>query len=910
MAFIEKNHDLNLPDWGPYSKKYAGVAHIANSERGLRFDVSILPGHYRRQMLVPNEKWASAHHAWEASPYLEYYSYRYEIEWKDKLYCDVSVSEAGDNKRLIRAEYVNNTQEMQNLMLHLAANLNFPALPGQPDVELNMAKVALPQGAVWLDAIEYSELQFAKPEMKDINTEDGRLRGEVRVHGVVGGSAVGGGFGANEGDIATYNFTLDTAISEATLVVRYATKGTASRFNLSGNASAVIELPDTKGKFTSVSVPLGTLDAGDNILTLCATGEGALTLDGLVVCDGEASSEVVFEDQVRHHKPIIEQVADNAVILKYEDSEYYYALAWRHDNSWVREVFSNELDSTLRLYVPNNYASVLVPYNYEGIADEEAEELGHFTNAFMRPVMVNPNGSKVVYSQVSCGEREKVAQDIQAFLAAEEQALEEVYRAARDKRVKPKVLTSGETYRFSQERMAATELLNIVYPVYTRKQYIRHNTPGKWWDSLYTWDSGFMGMALLEYDIDRSIDNLNTYLVPEDDSHCAWVAHGSPIPTQFFQFQEIWNKTSDLNFLKQVYSSLKHYYLFLAGRSEGSNTTNMKSRMVRTWDVYRWDSGGWDDYPPQLHTIHNELFDTVVPTANTAYMIRGAKILAMAAQELGLKEDLALYQEDINQFSEALQVHAWDEEVGYFSYLTHDEEGNPTGPLRFEDGTNYNMGLDGVMPLMAGACSESQQDLFLERLQSQSNFWTDIGITSVDKSAPYYKADGYWNGAVWMPHQWFFWKTALDLGEVELAHKIASTALNLWKKEVENSYYCFEHFIVESQRGAGWHQFGGLSSPVVAWYSAYHKLGKLSAGFDVWVKTQTLNDDCSYFEAELALNAKPQSATLLLNLKENQEYQATWNGHDIPLVVLESGTLQLSLPQGAEQGQLIVKIRS
>ncbi|GAM55145.1 hypothetical protein JCM19231_1961 [Vibrio ishigakensis] len=367
MAFIEKNHDLNLPDWGPYSKKYAGVAHIANPERGLRFDVSILPGHYRRQMLVPNEKWASAHHAWEASPYLEYYSYRYEIEWKDKLYCDVSVSEAGDNARLIRAEYVNNTDEMQNLMLHLAANLNFPALPGQPDVELNMAKVSLPKGAVWLDAIEYSDLTFAKPEMKDINTEDGRLRGEVRVHGVVGGSAVGGGFGAHEGDIATYKFTLDSAISEATLVVRYAAKGTASRFNLSGDASAAIELPDTKGKFTLVSVPLGALDAGDNTLTLCATGEGALTLDGLVVCDSQASSEVVFEDEVRHHKPSIEQVADNAVILKYEDSDYYYALAWRHENSWVREVFSNELDSTLRLYVPNNYASVLVPYNYEAL---------------------------------------------------------------------------------------------------------------------------------------------------------------------------------------------------------------------------------------------------------------------------------------------------------------------------------------------------------------------------------------------------------------------------------------------------------------------------------------------------------------------------------------------------------------
>ncbi|MGR5437040.1 MGH1-like glycoside hydrolase domain-containing protein [Vibrio owensii] len=909
MSFIEKNHDLTLPNWGPYSKKYAGVAHVANSKRGLRFDVSVLPGNYRRQMLVPNEKWASAHHAWEASPYLEYYSYRYEIEWKDKVYCDVSISEAGEDKRLIRAEYVNNTEDVQNLMLHLAANLNFPALPGQPDVELKMAKVALPNYAVWIDAIDYTDLQFSVPQMKDINTEDGLLRGEVRVHGVVGGSAIGGGFGSEEGDTVTYDVELEHPLENATLVVRYASKNCNGKFSLSGCSKGQIDLPNSNGKFVTTEFRLGDLPAGNSSLTLCSTGEGAVELDGLVVCEEHSLNEVVFEEAIRQHKPEIEQITENAVILKYQDSDYYYALAWRHDNSWVREIFSNELDSTLRLYVPNNYSSLLVPYNYEGITDEGVEDLGHFTNAFMRPVGVQPNSSKIVYSQVSCGCKDQVRQDIQEFLAAEDVSLERIYKTARAKRVQPKVMAAGETYRFSQERMAATELLNIVYPVYTRKQYIRHNTPGKWWDSLYTWDSGFMGMALLEYDVKRSVDNLNTYLVPEGDTHCAWVAHGSPIPTQFFQFQEIWNKTSDPEFLEQVYGSLKHYYLFLAGHTVGSNTTNMKSDILRTWDVYRWDSGGWDDYPAQIHTIHNELFDTVTPTANTAYIIRGAKILAMAAKHLGRNADVALFNQDIERFTNALQTHAWDDEVGYFSYVTHDKEGNPTGPLRYSDGTNYNMGLDGIMPLMAGVCSLEQQSLFLKRLQSQENFWTDIGITSVDKSAPYYKADGYWNGAVWMPHQWFFWKTALDLGEVELAHKVANTALNLWKKEVETSYYCFEHFIVESQRGAGWHQFGGLSSPVVSWYSAYYKLGKLSTGFDTWVKTQSISEDYSYLEAELELNVRSNGSVLLVNLKQGVEYAATFEGYELNVEVLESGTLQITLPQDVAQGQLIIQQR-
>jgi hypothetical protein len=67
MPVIQKNHDLHLPNWGPYSKRYAGISHIPEVSQGLRFDLGIMPGNYRRQMLIPNEKWASGYHAWEAA---------------------------------------------------------------------------------------------------------------------------------------------------------------------------------------------------------------------------------------------------------------------------------------------------------------------------------------------------------------------------------------------------------------------------------------------------------------------------------------------------------------------------------------------------------------------------------------------------------------------------------------------------------------------------------------------------------------------------------------------------------------------------------------------------------------------------------------------------------------------------
>ncbi|MCS3024311.1 trehalase family glycosidase [Bacteroides xylanisolvens] len=123
--------------------------------------------------------------------------------------------------------------------------------------------------------------------------------------------------------------------------------------------------------------------------------------------------------------------------------------------------------------------------------------------------------------------------------------------------------------------------------------------------------------------------------------------------------------------------------------------------------------------------------------------------------------------------------------------------------------------LDGVSPLIANISSKEQTRRMINHVFSPDEMWTEVGISTVDRSAPYYRTDGYWNGAVWFPHQWMVWKALLDLGEGEKAHQVATTALNTWEKECKESYYTFEHFIISSQRGAGWHQFSGLSSPIL-----------------------------------------------------------------------------------------------
>lgn len=909
MTFIQKNHDLDLPDWGPYSKNFVGVAHVANKERGLRFDLAVMPGYFRRQMVVPSEKWESGVHTWEAAPNLEYYSYRYEIAWKDEVYCDMSVSESGEDCRLIRCDYHNNTDVTQNLNLHLAANLNYPMTPtnmGYHDVPMDLVEPVLPAGAVIIDAADYDDLQFENTLPSHSNVESGFKRAEIRGSNLVSASGIGCDFGASVGDWVSYTIKPNTGevFDDAVLVVRYsAVKNT--RFKTCGDVEGELILPKTGEDFALAELSLGSISPQGLTIRLTSMMEQGVVIDSLVVVEKSVASEVKFQPQINDYTPEITRVGKHGVILKYKDSDSYYAIAWKHNTCWVRQILGSDLERSLRLFVPNTYMEMI-----------EGDGKGHYLNPFISRIGVERHSSKVVYCQVSSGSKDKVLADINRFVDSNESQLESVYESARAKRVQQPTLPSGETYQFSQQRMAATEILNMVYPVYTRRQYIKHNAPGKWWDCLYTWDSGFIGMALLNYDVERAKQTLETYLVPEGDSHAAYINFGSPIPTQIYLLQEIFNQTSDLEYLKKVYGSAKQYYMYLAGRAPGSTTNNMQSNLIRTWDIF-WETGGWDDYPAQKytmggaleqHTNHAEgdLRRTTVCATNSAYTIRAGRILRDAALSLGLKDDVLRYEEDIRQISEGLQTHSWDSDAQYFSYVLHDKDGKPYDKLRTPEGLNYNMGMDGIMPLIAGVCDEEQKQILLNRLKSFEHLRTPIGITLVDQQAPYYKHDGYCNGSVWMPHQWFFWKTALDLGDHELAQQIATTALNLWKREVESTYLCFEHFVVESERGAGWHQFSGLTSPVVNWFNAYHVLGKLTTGFDTWVEQQQFDTTNTGLEAIIRVSANSENSLILVNLDDSFEYQATWNGEAIAMDKLDSGTLEIRLPYSPESGHLVI----
>ena len=836
------SHDIaSLHAWGPYSKRYAGISHIPDMSKGIRFDFSVMPGYYRNRQLVPHVLFESSYYPWEINPEVNRITYRYELEWKDKVYTDVTYYVLDDNRTLVGIHCVNNTGMPQNLVLNQMAYIDYPET--YPQVTATGAS-----RLQWYNAIDYMENEPVRKSPQYRLVYDGWRRNEERSALSLDGSILGRGFGRSEGDRLSYQVNILPDQENGAIGIRFKVKkGENAVLQLKGLVEQSVTLKGT-GEFSFVSVPYQNKKAGEYKLELISGSTVEIGLDGFFIGSADDISNVKVVRTPIPFTPAMEVgKSKKDFILKYKDCENYYGVAWNHQHSEVREILNGELESFFRRKVHDHVSSRLV-----------GDRKWHYTNAFLRPVVLEPDSEQTIYMLVCTGDKEQVQQELQSFHSTPDKLIAQV-KSTEGAKSKDKVLPGGEKYLLGNRLLQASLLSNIVYPVYTQKEYIRHFTPGKNWNSLYTWDSGFIALGLIDVDPAKAFECIKAYTTPVG-SESAFIHHGTPLPIQMYAYADLWNNSLSRETLEFLYPRLKQFFNFMVGNDPYSTTRMKGSGLLRTWD-YFYNSGGWDDYPPQQEVQRRRLQASCAPVVTTAHAIRCAKILAYTARLLSETADADAFDADALRLGRSLQT-AWDEESGYFGYLLHDPSGDAADILRTEQGLNYDMGLDGASPLFAGACTEPQKELLWQKLQSPEHLWCACGLSTVDQSAPYYRRDGYWNGAVWMPYQWMFFKSALDAGLADFAYRIADTVLTLWQNECTESYCCFEHFMIESRRGAGWHQFSGLSSPIVQLFSAYYRPGTLTTGFDAFVRHTDWAPDNSALNATLDFTAAGRSTVL------------------------------------------------
>ncbi len=883
---------IKMPVWGPYSKKYMGLSKIVSalSKEGGRFDFTIHPTLWNSSVPVPNVTVPSSYHLWECSADYSYCSYRYELMWKDLVYADVSISKINDEAYLMRCCFNNNTELSQNCILNIFGALE---LPYQDYVIINA-----PEKCIIKEANDYLSYNYKKPRPWDNENPDGMFKGMFRDKNFHLGKGLGDRcdhahvsflglepFGVEAGDSVKYELSADD-FNKPVLAVRYrtVTEGDA-KFSMNGKEITLKNSPELR---------IAYLDYAENPEFVSLGGAG-IELDFLAVVEEGNTITTSTEKYGYVPETEIEKVGRGCrATLKYPYDDCEFSILTHNSNTRQRTLDSGSLEDALINRLSNgDHTYDDLKETFSNSFKRKSSDEGYFHNSLIKSIFIEPNSTHIEYAVLSCGKFEPLTDD----------EYEKIYNNARAKLDTAGFNSDGEKYKLSTDILKATLLTNAVYPVYRHGENIVHHTPGKRWDSFYTWDSGFIGMGLLEQSKELCQYVLDSYLCDESNEDFCFLLHGSLVPTQFAEYFELLKRTDDKHSLDFLYEKMKRYYEFLRGRTHGSTCNKFDNGLLTVYD-YWYSCSGMDDYPAQVKMIADRAEEYSCPCLTTSQVIRAGKILKMVADFLGKADDAAIYEKDIEYSSKALNELAWDEESGYFGYTMYDKDKNKPYIMKTESGENWDKGFDGVYPLVAGAVEGERRNKLISHIKNPAEMWSNAGISAVDMSASYYFDDGYWNGNVWMSHQWFMWKTMLDNGEADFAFEIAKRALDMWKDETDFTYNTYECFGIQTKRGGWFHNFGGLSAPISIWANAYYKPQTVTTGFDVWTDYQKTTDKSA--EISFKYYGNSDKYTIIVTLCEHNNYRVTLDGREIPVINRTNGAIEISL--GGEVKSGIIKI--
>lgn len=276
------------------------------------------------------------------------------------------------------------------------------------------------------------------------------------------------------------------------------------------------------------------------------------------------------------------------------------------------------------------------------------------------------------------------------------------------------------------------------------------------------WDGAMHGFGFCADEPTRALRLLTQYTGPTDfPAGPPCVLHGSPLPLHLHLAWAYVQRTQNHEALSFLLPGLMREVDWFLSKNQGP------SGLLTTYDHF-YNSFGIDDDPLQHRVEKHDLGAQVAPVACTAHTIRACRICALFLLEIGEQEKAQHYLKQAQSLDAALQQHSWNGRRGRFEWVfTPDASPFAQHPLGAE-----NDGVDGIAGLCAGI-GDSVQQQQVDALFSTDHFWTNAGITAQARSGTSARIDGYWNGSVWMPHQFLLILGLLDCGRAEEALRVA-----------------------------------------------------------------------------------------------------------------------------------------
>lgn len=866
---LKRTRHLSVPDFGPYSMVYAGVTHLARKE-GASVDWMFAFRRDGEDVLLPSHlAKGTRFHAYGADQGLRHFRYKFDLLGLEDV---VAIADCfpTDNDCRIRIALRNQTDSDCTVDFEMAGVV--PALLRPAPV------VQLRDDEQWMGAESYDDCHTWRMCM-----EDGYRNMVARKPGAIDGVALSRRWSGMAGTTFDYAVDLEHPLTDAKLGVRYSQKGRnpMAYVLVFGGCEYALRFPAGEG-YQTEWLALGDLDAGRHIFTvkvqnvdtrsenrdLYGNYGSDVLLDGFILGASEREDYCTIPETDAASSGQRKELSSHRFLAHSGDGRVY---GWRVAAPAEARVSMLE-NSTL--YHGDNLEA--------GLAG--AREVGTLAVGGIR---VPAKGEVEVALVVAAGDTD----------AAVTTSLDETSFDWPE----PKEVTEGipERFRFGYRLLASNVLMNISYPVFTPWETIATYTPGKCWGGLYSWDAGMHGLGLLEVDMRAAVEVLNVYLCG-DDVEPDFIWHGTPLPVQAFLLNEIWLRTRDRELLAFYYPRIRRFYEHLIGRASNSKTNRFKTDLVNTYPIF-YNTGGWDDLPPQAAVHQKQTQDQISPVISTAHVIRFARFMKRFARELASQDatcgdDLQRYEDDIQRSITAVEK-TWDDTEGIYSYVHH----ATFEPFRHEEsGRNYNHTLDGLTPLVSGGTDPNRARVLLKRLGMPGRYFTGVGLSTVDQAAPYYKEDGYWNGSVWIPHQWFMFKAALDHGEGALALRIAHTVSEVWEREARRRHCSFELFKIATGLGGGYVHFAGLSSPALGIIAGISRPGTLSIGYNTeWRDLAFMGDDAVVEMRTDSVSSAGAPYGMLVMAKPGT-YRVRYGDHEELAETTDLGTLVFRVPQSED----------
>jgi putative isomerase len=256
---------------------------------------------------------------------------------------------------------------------------------------------------------------------------------------------------------------------------------------------------------------------------------------------------------------------------------------------------------------------------------------------------------------------------------------------------------------------------------------------------------------------------------------------------------KVYQRWPDLNFLKEMYSSLLRWHNWWPQNSDGNHNGLLEWGSAGNFLEARL-ACGWDDTPAfdGAEMIGTQMNADAIDLNSLWSM--DAEYLAKMADELGMQSDAAALREGQAQMNKRINEFLWNEEIGLYCSRLWNPDGTPGRFLSRITPMNF-------YPLICGAPDENRAKRVLETLTNPSKFWGRWMVPTLAYDDPDWPQQDYWKGHIWGPVNYLIWLGINRYGTQKQKSELAQRSIELFMRNWTQLGTCNEAY--KSSDGSG-----------------------------------------------------------------------------------------------------------